>query len=471
MSEWPMPIPSKSLLHFFICTTTHISPSLSSSFLFCSFPWLEAVYKFKISTLQPGRPDFANFYIPGRGGFGRYIVQYYWSGYRDCVDVDYKPQQVANVYGVVSNVTRWNRIDHCLFPQARRVFSAHSEIVTDASYCLNRCGALTECSGVNVVPIRPPTTAFNFPKPNLANWTFPNIPGADILVPWEEPIFDSTRDLFMQPENAQKYMCYSVMPRQFTDTKDEFYVTSDPEDPVFYSTCYYRLQGNVFEEYLDQQPGDTTRVGWRYNDKCINCQQQATNSFLSVTPEWNIAPACTNCDREPKTVSPPSPPKYLVEANTRCDGQPTFSRPSHHTCGNSTAQCTKIMVPLGRLGANTAVTMDECAIMVARDPECSDTFSFRKTVASCFCYTKKECCKTCSRREDSTWDTYTITKSTPDPTCATGVPSADGLACCSASCGAGNCRNTTAPVDPVGFCCASCITRPCSMYGPPCKLL
>jgi hypothetical protein len=59
--------------------------------------------------------------------------------------------------------------------------------------------------------------------------------------------------------------------------------------------------------------------------------------------------------------------------------------------------------------------------------------------------------------------------SVPDPTCTRGIRSANGLGCCTASCGAGNCGNSTVAIDPVGFC-TTAATRPCSQFGPPCRL-
>jgi hypothetical protein len=450
---------------------TEVAEDKRVSYFNPKFPWLEAVYKFKITTLNPGRPDTANFYIPGRAGPGRYVVQYYWRGYRDCVDIDLKSTTVASVYGTPPNATRWNRIDHCLFDSPRMVYET-TEIVTDAKYCLDRCDARgINCYGVNVVPIKAPAGAYNFPPPAGYNWNYPNIPGTEILVPWEMGAFNATRDKFLTPANVNKYMCYAVMPREFTDTHDDFTVTSDVEDPLFYSTCYYKLQGNMFSDYLVKNPDATIRIPWRFNNKCIDCTTQSTNSYVETVPEWNVAATCTNCDKEPVNVGKPVfPPVQSVEAGVRCDGVGGFGNAAHHTCGNDTAGCVKALMPIGRTLASGGITVDECNIMASQDTECSNTFSFKKTAPTqCYCYTKKACCKTCSRRPDAVWDTFQV-KVTADPTCTTGVKSADGAYCCSAECGAGKCTATATIQAPVGFCCSTCITRSCATYGPPCKI-
>jgi hypothetical protein len=145
------------------------------SYRSAKYPWIEAVYKFQLSTLNPSRPDTANFYIPGYGGNGRYIVQYLWRGYYDCVDVDYKSTAVSQVYGIPFNGTRWTRIDHCLFENVQRIW-ASSRIYTDPKYCLNMC-TNTDCFGVNIVPlIAPPSVYKNFRlPPGNYTWPFPNI--------------------------------------------------------------------------------------------------------------------------------------------------------------------------------------------------------------------------------------------------------------------------------------------------------
>ena len=61
------------------------------------YPHLEAVHMFK--TIKPtdekaGYPkqfDTSRISIPARAGAGMYIVQYFWRGYRDCIDVDVLP--------------------------------------------------------------------------------------------------------------------------------------------------------------------------------------------------------------------------------------------------------------------------------------------------------------------------------------------------------------------------------------------
>jgi hypothetical protein len=458
---------STGLKYQFQYRASELAGDARVSYKSAKYPWIEAVYKFLHSTLNAGRPDTANFYIPGNAGEGRYIVQYLWRGYYDCVDVDYKSTQVASVYGLPFNGTRWNRIDHCLFENVRAVYYS-SKIYTDPKYCLNLC-TFTDCFGVNVVPLVAPNSVYQGFKNE--NWTYPQNYGSDMYVPWNEGHFNNTRGLFNANAAPTKFMCYAVQPREFTDTTDEYTVSNDPEDPIFYSTCFYRYRGNLFEDYLNSTT-DTLDIPWRYNDKCIDCASKTTNApAATIFPKWKVPSVCVDCDKEPGKTSPPLPLNTLVETGVRCDGSTTgvWSKGTHHTCNNNGTMCWKTLKAIGR--NSNSVNLDECRAIAAEDSECSNTYIYRQSASSCSCYTKTACCKTCSRRPDATYNTYELS-TTADPTCATGIKSVDNVACCSSSCGVGGCVNATmtAVQDQVGFCCANCITRSCAVYGPPCKL-
>jgi len=338
---------------------------------------------------------------------------------------------------------------------------------------LDRCDArgTANCYGVNVVPVRAPATAYQgFTTPPAGDtWLYPNVYGSDIYTPWNATTFANTRNVFTS--TPTKYLCYNVMPMAFTDTTDEYTVTNDPEDPIFYSTCFYKLNGNMFADYLSNYTDAPAYVSWRYNDKCVDCKSSQTNARNDVTPKWTVTDTCVNCDKEPVNLVPEQQPDPIpIENAVRCDGLGGFTRPLHHTCSNTTVgNCVKQLIPVGRT-ANHDVSLSECDLLAQRDPSCSSKIMRRvSTPLRCYCYTTQACCKECSRRPDATFNMYELT-STPDPTCATGILSADGRSCCSASCTAGKCIPTTAAQDPVGFCCSTCITRPCSQFGPPCML-
>ena len=87
------------------------------------YPHLEAVHRFKgIKPTDdkqgfPKQFDTARFSIPARGGAGGYIVQYFWRGYRDCIDVD-----VVRLDADPARLARdvWDRPAHPARPRWRR---------------------------------------------------------------------------------------------------------------------------------------------------------------------------------------------------------------------------------------------------------------------------------------------------------------------------------------------------------------
>ena len=73
---------------------------------------------------------------------------------------------------------------------------------------------------------------------------------------------------------AADYIAYAVVKRSPTLTRPEYKISTDPKDPIFYSTCY------SFEEGKKWLP--TESVGeapeWSYNGKCIDCENYRANS-------------------------------------------------------------------------------------------------------------------------------------------------------------------------------------------------
>jgi len=52
---------------------------------------------------------------------------------------------------------------------------------------------------------------------------------------------------------AEPYVCYGIEAIDATETNPEYRISSDPEDPAFYSTCYERETEHIWIE-VDAQP-------------------------------------------------------------------------------------------------------------------------------------------------------------------------------------------------------------------------
>ena len=72
------------------------------SYKSAEFPWLESASSYEHLKHLPGDYDAIHVTLPPHAVTGHYIVHWGWSGYSDCVDVDYfAHKQVPHVHGVV----------------------------------------------------------------------------------------------------------------------------------------------------------------------------------------------------------------------------------------------------------------------------------------------------------------------------------------------------------------------------------
>ena len=101
--------------------------------------------------------------------------------------------------------------------------------------------------------------------------------------------------------DPNQLVCYAVEGRISTTTKPEYVTTDDPEDPVYYSTCYVR--GPVMSWLPPQTPSPTTPVKWNLGENtCLDCEsyravqreRQVPNS--ASAPLWTVVKPCRDCE-------------------------------------------------------------------------------------------------------------------------------------------------------------------------------
>ena len=56
-----------------------------------TYPWIHSLHAFRNGVHRPQGADVARFRFPPGTTPGRYVIHYYWGGYRDCMDVDVLP--------------------------------------------------------------------------------------------------------------------------------------------------------------------------------------------------------------------------------------------------------------------------------------------------------------------------------------------------------------------------------------------
>jgi len=81
-------------------------------------------------------------------------------------------------------------------------------------------------------------------------------------------------------------VCYGLEARPATATYPEFIISMDPEDPIFYSTCYARNPDVI---WLPTPAPPPTPSEWRFNGRCISCDSYHRNN-PALKQNWASLP-------------------------------------------------------------------------------------------------------------------------------------------------------------------------------------
>jgi hypothetical protein len=268
------------------------------SYFNSNFPWIEAVHKFRVSYKWPREWDLARFTVPARQGSGEYLIHMLWRGYRDVIDIDVLPAPAVDVYGEPGTTGEWTKRDHCFYPNYYNhrntqchYFQADEPNNIDACqrYCESRSG--TRCTALNVVPLINPEVV------KIAGQT------PDPEIPWNNKCRQSR-----VPSWADKntMVCYTFQAQEPTydgfnpETEDIWIIRdNDPQDPIFYSTCYRRevkriFTGNV-ECLLCEQASSEKALKWQINDRCLSCADAASTITQNTVKLWQTHEVCEKC--------------------------------------------------------------------------------------------------------------------------------------------------------------------------------
>ena len=101
------------------------------------FPWIESAFRYDVRSGAAFDMDMVRVNVPGRKGSGHYVVNWRWSGYYDCIDVDYfDNKKVDNPDGILTNGDyTWTKVDHCQYVDPQRVVSGCLPANDDAAAC------------------------------------------------------------------------------------------------------------------------------------------------------------------------------------------------------------------------------------------------------------------------------------------------------------------------------------------------
>lgn len=288
-------------------------------------------------------------------------------------------------------------------------------------------------------------------------------------------------------------VCYGVHAREQTQTTPEFIISNDPEDPIFYGTCYSR-EFNITWLGIDQDAPSPSR--WRFNNHCMDCgvyhaNKQSTAEPWRVPQKWLLADGeCMNCELE----TPPVPiithdwiQPFVGECRDNRDSKYHEDLPN---CA-SNFECRKQIFANGRHPDDHyniwSLNVEECKILANKDSECSSVIEHHTYWwgVQCFCWKKHECCGRCTPSiwygEDDTPPTVykygLISDQKTDPTCANGTKSSDDTLCCPSYCV--NAKDESVcgvewrcynEVVGGGTCCKESFVKKCSESDAPCLL-
>merc|ERR1712000_79744 len=382
--------------------------------------------------------DFAEFDLPGAGDEPEdYIVWYYWQSYRDIIDVNYlgKGAPVENVYGVKSDKTVWEKIDHCGFPDGQVWTTCNEAVDLDIRECASHCGSKYGCNGVLLAPvILPDSVHADFKDDHPIPWgdtgkKDERYPNAGYRSGYKNQTIRCMKEDFPLL-TKQTHVCVGIKSRRPAETAEGHHIAEDPRDPMWYSTCFIPKKIITFD--TDAPAPRRVPLRWRYADHCVDCELAYNNSFVANRqPVWKVADKCVDCDKHFDTKSvpeynytAPDPEWTLVKKDTGCDeiwsdfskfGEKYNNASNMHTCGTKYASPNQSITCLKRVTAwgNDVSRQGQriCAFAAARDAECSETVLYQTNYfAQCFCWRKDACCGKCSQRTDRFFDMYTVKK-------------------------------------------------------------
>jgi len=236
------------------------------------YPWIISAHKFLMKYDYPEDSDTTMMEIPAELGPGKYLVAYQWSGYYDVVDVNVLNVPSTDIFGRASNnPSGYDRNDHCQFISTYTGYVANGCKALGPNDRVDACEALCTngCNGIQVVQTKLDTNV---------------VPFATAQVPAGCPTTGS-----------HTHVCFGVT--QGTPQVGPAYrISADPEDPVFYNSCFRKASGWSFQQQCASCPALTVEPGWVFGDKCISCAAMRQNTEAGgYIPKWQLLGANDKC--------------------------------------------------------------------------------------------------------------------------------------------------------------------------------
>jgi len=241
------------------------------------YPWIISAHKFLMKYDYPEDSDTTMIEIPAEMGPGKYLVAYQWSGYYDVVDVNVLDVQSTDIFGRGSNSpSGYDRNDHCQFNPSYEGYTTHGCVALGPNDRVGSCEALCTgtCNGIQVVQTQLDT--------NVVPFATAQVPAGC-------------------PAGTHTHVCFGVT--QGTPKVGPTYrISADPEDPIFYNSCFRKASGWTFNQVCNTCPALTVDPGWVFGDKCISCAAMRQNTEAGgYIPKWKLLgpnEQCRACDNQ-----------------------------------------------------------------------------------------------------------------------------------------------------------------------------
>jgi hypothetical protein len=258
------------------------------------YPWLISVSKFALHEDKPEDMDSALVEIPSDYPSGQYVVQYSWSGYYDCTDVNLLTAPSTDLYGSAApaaDAGGFDRVHHCLYtpslPNYRtyqdKCFEVKENESGDNGNCAAECQKNNECDSYIVSPAVLPASA-------KYRGTFAPSQNSHLPAVCDKLVAGFTTD------KDKRMVCYPIRSGDRPVVGPPYKIVTDPEDPVFYSTCYQRKAAWTFKDTCVACNPPPATADFRFGDQCISCRDMNRNYLSSAGPFWKVADVCEDCD-------------------------------------------------------------------------------------------------------------------------------------------------------------------------------
>lgn len=257
------------------------------------YPWIISMHRFRLQEDKPDEMDLAFMEIPTSMGSGKFVIQYMWNGYYDCVDINVLDVLSTDIWGSAAAGGTLDRIDHCFYTPGLAGYQVQQMPNNDNRRCIvvkkgegieqcqKNCLNNNQCDSVQVTPWKLQNGVVKFPGMHQAGTS--HLP-QDCL----------PRDT--SGMNEDDLLCYMIQSGDPPEVGPAYKIMYDPEDPVFYSTCYNKQAAWEFKQTCTSCRPAAPQPGFKFDRHCISCYDMKMNMNPEAVPRWTISDKCEHCD-------------------------------------------------------------------------------------------------------------------------------------------------------------------------------